>query len=723
MLLSDQPKINFAFGVHNHQPVGNWDSVIEESYQRAYLPFIEVLERHSGIRTSIHYTGFLLEWLSERHPEFIAKLKVLVKRGQLELLTGAYYEPILAAIPDEDKHGQIRRLSERIDSLTGDRPEGMWLAERVWEPHLVKPIAEAGAHYTVLDDIHFKAAGLRGTELFGYYQSEEQGRTIEIFALNSQLRSMIPFSSPEKVIETLRSFATPDGGRIAVCLDDGEKLGRWPNTYQLVYSEGWLDRFFTLLEDNAEWISMTTLRDYRRNRRPWGRIYIPTCSYPQMQEWALPTDLVGVFQHARHEVDMRYQDFLRGGSWRNFLVKYPESNNLHKKMLLVSSKVAAASEAKHPVSALGPDAEAMPSIDAAVTSLYQAQTNDPYWHGAFGGLYLSHLRSTSYQNLLQAETIADRILHEGREFCEISERDFDCDGAPEILISTASQNLYFRREGGALFELDFKPKAFNLIDTLARRPEPYHNKIAGASEGIPRDRMPHSLHEMYFAKEPGLERLIFHDWYRRISFIDHFLHPDSRLETFYNVTYGEQGDFVNQHYRPTIERDSSGTSLTLTRDGHVWVGTDFWPVSIAKRVTVPKIGPTARVDYAVTNGRDLPVSLWFGVEFAFNLLAGHSDDRVYVSPGQTIAEPHLASKGELHDFGALGARDEVQGIEFLLSWSKPTTVWRFPIETVSMSESGFERVYQGSVFMPHWKIDLPPGGTWNLTFEQRVSEL
>jgi predicted glycosyl hydrolase (DUF1957 family) len=38
----------------------------------------------------------------------------------------------------------------------------MWLAERVWEPHLAKPIAEAGVEYVILDDNHFKAAGLPG---------------------------------------------------------------------------------------------------------------------------------------------------------------------------------------------------------------------------------------------------------------------------------------------------------------------------------------------------------------------------------------------------------------------------------------------------------------------------------------------------------------------------------------------------------------------------------
>ena len=37
-------KINLAIGIHNHQPIGNFDHVIEEAYKKAYKPFLDVLQ-------------------------------------------------------------------------------------------------------------------------------------------------------------------------------------------------------------------------------------------------------------------------------------------------------------------------------------------------------------------------------------------------------------------------------------------------------------------------------------------------------------------------------------------------------------------------------------------------------------------------------------------------------------------------------------------------------
>jgi alpha-amylase len=709
MLLSDKPTINFTLGVHNHQPFGNWDWVIEEAYASAYAPFLEVLARHPGVRVTLHYSGSLLEWLLERHPEFIAKLKALSDTKQVEFVTGGYHAPVLAVIPDQDKRHQITRLTQLIASQFGETPEGMWLAERVWEPHLAKPINEAGCAWTALDDSTFKAAGLRGAQLFGYYQTEEQGRMLELFPINSELMRLIPFEAPERVIEYLRANASPDGNRIALCFDDGEKFGVWPNTFKALYEQGWLDRFFHLLEEHSDWITCATVRDYRVGRRPFGRIYLPSATYVKMQEWALPPEEARLYAEARAQLSERQANFLRGGMWRNFLVRYPESNNLHKKMLLVAEQVDAAGNP--------PEAQA---------ALWQGQSNDPYWHGVFGGLYLSHLRSANYRALIKAETLSDAHRHGSADFLEVSERDFDCDGKPEVLVSTKQQNLYFNLEGGALFELDYKPRAFNVLDTLARRTEAYHSKIARATtlEAFRREGSLRAIYDVVLTKEAGLERFLFHDWYRRLSFLDHFLHPDSRLDSFYDMTFGEQGDFVNQDYALTREDGTGEVALTFKRDGHVWVGSEFWPISVTKRFVIPKAGPAVtRAAYTIENGLDRPVSLWFGVEFNANFLAGNAPDRYYYSPGTIIPDPRLGSRGELAELKAIGLKDVFTGIDYRLSWDRPATVWRFPVETISMSEGGFERVYQSSCVMPHWRLDLPARGACAINFEQSLSDV
>ncbi len=91
--------INIAFGIHNHQPVGNFDFVFEHAYEKSYLPFLELLEKHPHIRLAQHYTGILFEWIKMHKPEFIHRLKKLVDSGQIEMMTGGFYEPIMSIIP------------------------------------------------------------------------------------------------------------------------------------------------------------------------------------------------------------------------------------------------------------------------------------------------------------------------------------------------------------------------------------------------------------------------------------------------------------------------------------------------------------------------------------------------------------------------------------------------------------------------------------------------
>src|ERR1700730_10606266 len=173
--------IALSLAIHNPQPVGNFDHIFAEATDKAYAPLLTALERHPRIRLALHYSGPLLDWLRPHRPELLAPLRPLVARGQVELMTGGYYEPILAIIPDADKRGQIEKLTRSIADEFGYEAEGLWLAERVWEPHLARPIGEAGARYTIVDDAHFEAVGLDERHLLGYYLTEEEGVPLAIF--------------------------------------------------------------------------------------------------------------------------------------------------------------------------------------------------------------------------------------------------------------------------------------------------------------------------------------------------------------------------------------------------------------------------------------------------------------------------------------------------------------------------------------------------------------
>jgi len=715
-------KINLILGIHNHQPIGNFDFVFEQAFENAYLPFLKVLKAHPDIRLAQHYSGILFEWLDKNHPEFVKILKQSVNKKQIEMMTGGYYEPILPSIPEQDIVGQIIKLTNYVIEKTGYEPAGLWLAERVWEPYLARPIVSAGVKYTVIDDSHFKSSGLQEQDLLGYYVTEHEGFTLNIFPISEKLRYLIPFQPPEQAFDYLRSLATEDGERLIVFADDGEKFGVWPGTFEQCYDKKWLDKFFTLIEENLDWINLISFNEALQQLKPLGTVYLPTAAYREMMEWALPVKAIEEYEEFYHWLKEKniaeYQfNFVKGGFWRNFLAKYSEANNLQKRMLLSSMRYQKILENNK-------------GLEKARDFIYAGQCNCPYWHGIFGGLYLPHLRNAIYSNLIQSDVELDKVEFKGKEktgWVKSEIKDFNADGFDEVIIETDRMNLFFSpKDGGSLKELDFKPKSINLIDTMTRRPEAYHRKLYELSgnhqNGENKDNVA-SIHDLVIAKEEGLEKHLNYDWYSRTSLIDHFLDTDVDLTLFSQAKYREQGDFVNQPYKVKINKNENVVKLNLERDGHVWIGSEFIPLFVGKQITVRSRSDYFTVRYTIKNKNNTVMGLWFGVEFATSLLAGNAPDRNYIIPGVELKNSKLASIGSNENIKKILLRDDWLGLQVGFELNKAATIWRFPIETISMSEGGFERVYQCSVVMPHWRIKVEPGEQWSVNIKENIEQL
>jgi len=465
-------RLAFCFGIHNHQPIGNFDHVLVEATERAYRPFLERLHARSEIRLVVHCTGSLLEWLRERAPGTFDLLVALAGRGQVELLTGGFYEPILAVLPDHDKFGQIERLTAFLKTHVGIRPRGMWLAERVWEPHLPRVLVEAGVEYVLVDDRHFALAGLDPEALGGYYLTEDQGTRLRVFPISQRLRYLIPFAEVEASLEYL---ATRRGKVPAVTMvDDGEKFGVWPGTHAHVYEKGWLDRFFDRLLA-TEWLDLATLSDVVDRVEATAPVYLPTASYREMGEWALPLAAQRRLERAKHDLERlgggdADADLLRGGFWRTFLVKYPEVADTYWKMLRLSGAVRGAlARAPH-------DGR----LTEAQVALWRGQANDAYWHGVFGGCYLPHLRRAVKSALLECER---RLIESGALPTPAWTReDGNGDGREEVYVRTRELTLTLNPAlGGAITELGYLGRDLDVGDVLARRPEIYHAEVRAGS--------------------------------------------------------------------------------------------------------------------------------------------------------------------------------------------------------------------------------------------------
>ena len=231
-------KLTLLLAFHNHQPQGNFDHVFAVGYDDCYRPLLDAIGEFPGIKVALHHTGPLLEWLDANRPAYLADLRALVARGQVEILGGGFYEPMLAVLPDEDAEGQLVMMSDFCQERFGARPRGMWLAERVWEPALAERIARAGLTFTLIDDTHFRYAGI-SDDLHGYYVTERAGWPLAIFPIEKELRYAIPFTPIDRTMEVLDGLRRRGGGKDMVVTygDDGEKFGMWPHTKEWVWEK------------------------------------------------------------------------------------------------------------------------------------------------------------------------------------------------------------------------------------------------------------------------------------------------------------------------------------------------------------------------------------------------------------------------------------------------------------------------------------------------------
>jgi 4-alpha-glucanotransferase len=683
--------------VHAHQPAGNFEHVFEECYQNSYNAFLSLVEKHPKIRLALHYSGALLLWIEKNHAEYFDRLRKLVKSGQVELIGGGFYEPILISIPRADRHEQITRLADYIEQHFGKRPTGAWLAERVWEPQLPSTLAEANVGYTLVDDLAFLAAGFEPRELFGPYIAENCGKSIWLFPGLKELRYLIPFRKVEESIVYFKEAAKLHPGGIAAFGDDMEKFGVWPGTFEHCYTHGWLESFLEALEENAEWLKTVTPSECIASRVPLGRADLPAASYAEMMEWVLPT-ATRLRYYALHKEFSSRPDmlhFLRGGVWRGFFRKYPESNLLHKKMLRVSASVAAVPPRRS-------SPEYTSQMQEARDHLLRGQGNDAYWHGVFGGLYAPHLRTELWRNLVRGETIVDQLMP-GGSHPRVEYLDYDADGNSEFLFSASEyQALLKPSDGATIAAFDFRPSAATLINSVQRRQEAYHSRLREAASATHGGGGAVSIHDQVRVKEPNLERFLLYDRFPRHSFRLLLFDPSRPFDDYEKLKLNElvgpaAGNFEvlqsSINYADLkFEQFLPGLAVDPANPPHLAITKHFLFGPAPKGCEV-----SCDVSLVISGLWVGPLCL--GVESVINFLAPTESDRFF----ETRSGPeNLRFAGTLPG-PFLRMQDGWQRVRITLHAPGSEEFWVAPIETVSESEGGFERVYQGSQILALWR--------------------
>jgi alpha-amylase len=320
--------------------------------------------------------------------------------------------------------------------------------------------------------------------------------------------------------------------------------------------------------------------------------------------------------------------------------------------------------------------------------------------------------------LIKAETLLDQMAGpSGNPAPHIETKDFDVDGQAEILLHHPSYGLVARpADGGTVSSLRFKPAGVELVNSLMRRPEPYHELVRqkAITHDAPREG-PASIHNHVWAKEPDMAALLRYDRYARHAFRTYVFSATRRLEDFDYFRLNENGDLAGGPWEAVSSSARAGR-LEFRRDALQRANGDDVRLYATKVLTSSTQGSAWQLacqsSLSQDSGRPIPLAL--GIELVFNLLAPDAPDRYFLAQG--IRRP-LEFRGEIAA-PRLILVDEWQRVQIALDADPTPRWWIVPIETISQSETGFERVYQGSAILAVWKTG--PAAWTKITSTLRV---
>ncbi|MFX1589926.1 MAG: alpha-amylase/4-alpha-glucanotransferase domain-containing protein, partial [Promethearchaeota archaeon] len=342
-------------------------------------------------------------------------------------------------------------------------------------------------------------------------------------------------------------------------------------------------------------------------------------------------------------------------------------------------------------------------IENAWDEIYKAQCNDCYWHGLFGGVYLQFLRFSVYTHLLNAEKIIDDLLSKinkiPNEYISIIPIDFNKDSKMDIIIESNLLNLYINPDdGGTIFELDYKPKSYNLLNTLTRWPEAYHDSEKINQEEVMVDR------------------------YRKSILRVRFFHENISLKELQSDTYFEFGTFCDGKFVITKNiKDGKSAIINLELLGEVkdTNSNEKYPCSVFKKIKVEKntLDLFIRINFKREPGKESILSnildkLYMGIDIPFffngdpNRFKWESNQVLFLKKEENdLLNPfeydgfHFKAYDDSYDLNF-----EFEILSELKSDLDTIKIIKFPIIAYAYTDEGYKKIYQGMNLIPKFKL-------------------
>ncbi len=414
------------FGAYSQVPPGTPQKILQSLLSSVYKPVLTAIYQNPGMKVHLYLSLTVLEWFEMNHPEMNMLIADLVKKDQVELLTGPSDHAILSLLPPKDRSQQIEQTTTYIRKRFQKRPKTMWLYNQAWSPHLVSVMNLSMVDRIIISNYSQIHDSLYFNEP---YLMQDIGKSIEVVPMEHRVEEYLHQLgegklTPAQFEDLLTLYESELRSSTSAVMVDLDALLKGASRTD---SEDFSTVFTTL---------------YLRIIQPEGTdkllSSIPNGSLTTSKGY-LPMGWYGYDSMLNSEMNVN-----------DMFSKYEELNHLYGRMNHVSELARIHRKNK--------------DIKKRVESLVRkAQNGAPFVRDGFAGCYRREYRQYAYRYLNEAENLLSS--HEGVSYPRESDLDFD--GKKEILSMSRNLLVALHSEGARVQEMNYLPTGWNYVNTFS----------------------------------------------------------------------------------------------------------------------------------------------------------------------------------------------------------------------------------------------------------------
>lgn len=390
--------------LYSQKPLGTHKEDLEYSLTHCYKPLLTYLYSRDEIKFSLYFSIAIFEWLEDTYPEINMLIHDMVKRKQLEIIAGGYYDPIFTLLSSKDRSQQLEMSVTYLRKRFGKRPKTAWITDQVWSTSLISTLHGCGIHSVLIN------SGSRGVTPFTV---QDLGKMVHIFPLQSAHGG-----------DFLQKLLMPDF--------EGDVSSISINLDQMI-SEQLLNEQLLLIGKFTELFQEFT-RDLRLNH---SSAYVE--GNPEMPLDHLPS---GCYRNSRLPAGVE--------DYQGFIYRYPEMKMLYGK-LCYSQKLSSTIKREKSLKKI------------VQNEILKSESYGAFSYDEWGGIYHNYLRKENYRHLIEAEKSA---RERGIFSSSLAPYDFDFDRMDEYIYRGKNITAVIDQKGGTLSEFDYLVTSWNYLDTF-----------------------------------------------------------------------------------------------------------------------------------------------------------------------------------------------------------------------------------------------------------------